>query len=273
MLDRLINILFLFSLVFIFILVANADDHLRITIALVLSISCAFTAFILNWLTLDGMISAILFGLISFGLGSVVGAAIVLAFFISSSLLSKDLISDESFLETKFRRDGIQVWSNGFWFTFWVIIWFLSKEEAFLIAGVASMASATADTWASEIGGHRVKGKTWLFPSFEVVRPGTDGGISIIGTLASLLGALFIGGIFWVFYNEASFFQFLAIVISGLSGSLIDSLLGAKLQGAELKGGFRKYFSKYTTTVNNNTVNWMASGSASFVALLVVSFV
>lgn len=272
MLDRLINIFFLFSLVFIFILVADAEDHLRITIALTLSITCAFLAFILNWLTLDGMTSATIFGLISFGLGAYVGAAIVLAFFISSSLLSKDLISEESFKETKFRRDGIQVWSNGFWFALWIIIWFLSKQEVFLIAGVASMAAATADTWASEIGGHRVKGKTWLFPSFKVVKPGTDGGISTVGTLASLFGASFIALIFWAIHLEVSVLQFLIIIFSGVLGSLVDSFLGSKLQGSHIKKGFRKFVSKRYSKVGNNTVNWLAAGSASFVALIAVLF-
>ncbi len=273
MLDRLINIFFLFSLVFIFILFANAEDHLRITIALALSITFAFVAFILNWLTLDGMTSAILFGLIAFGLGSCTGAAIVLAFFISSSLLSKDLISEESFLETKFRRDGIQVWSNGFWFTLWIIIWFITKNEIFLIAGVASMAAATADTWASEIGGHRVKGKTWSFPSFKIVKPGTDGGISIFGTFASLLGAIFIGIIFWLINDESHLILILIISISGVIGSLIDSFLGSKLQGTELQKNIKKLFLKHSTKVGNNTVNWIASGSASIVALITVLFV
>ncbi len=259
-------------MVFIFILVATAEDHLRITIALSQSILLALIAFVLNWLTIDGMISATLFGVIAFGLGGIPCAAVVLTFFISSSLLSKNLIHDESLLENKFRRDGEQVWSNGFWFALWVILWFLTEREAFLIAGVASMAAATADTWASEIGGHRVKGKTWLVPSFKVVKPGTDGGISIIGTLASLLGAIFIGVIFWLTYNEVTIFQFILIAISGMLGSLIDSLLGSKIQGSELKKGFKKFFTKHTNKIGNNTVNWLASGSASFVALIAVLF-
>jgi len=258
--------------VFIFILVATAEDHLRITIALSLSILLALIAFVLNWLTIDGMTAATLFGVIAFGLGGIVGAAIVLTFFISSSLLSKNLLNEESLQENKFRRDGEQVWSNGFWFALWVMLWFLTKQEAFLIAGVASMAAATADTWASEIGGHRVKGKTWLVPSFKTVRPGTDGGISVVGTFASLVGAFFIGLIFWITYNEVTIFQFLLIAISGIVGSLIDSLLGSKIQGSELNEGFKKFFPKHTNKIGNNTVNWMASGSASFVALIAVLF-
>jgi uncharacterized protein (TIGR00297 family) len=267
-LDRLINIFFLFSLVFIFILSATAEDHLRIVLALMLSLSCAFTAFILNWLTLDGFTSAVLFGLIAFGLGGLIGAVVVLAFFISSSLLSKDLISEESLLDKKFRRDGLQVWSNGFWFTLWIIIWFLSKEGAFLVAGIASMAFATSDTWASEVGGHRVKGKTWLITNFQKVKPGTDGGISLVGTIASLLGAFFIGILFWFIEPESGIKSFFLVSIAGFAGSFIDSLLGAKFQGMKLPKRLKDIFARQITYVDNNLVNWLAAGSSSTLALL-----
>lgn len=268
MLDRLINIFFLFSLVFIFILFANVDDHLRITLALLLSLSCAFLAFILNWLTLDGVTAAVLFGLIAYGLGGLTGALIVLAFFISSSLLSKDMISEEALLDKKFRRDGIQVWSNGFWFALWIIIWFLTKEKVFLVAGVASMAFATADTWASELGGHRVKGKTWLITTFRNVKPGTDGGISVIGTIAALIGAFFIGGLFWLIEPEITFSTFLLVSVTGFIGSFIDSWIGAKFQGMELNKKLKNIFARQITYVDNDLVNWMAAGSSSVVALL-----
>ena len=268
MLDRLVNIFFLFSLVFIFILSANADDHLRITLALALSLVCAFTAFILNWLTLDGFTSAVLFGLIAYGLGGLIGAVVVLAFFISSSLLSKDTLSEESLLDKKFRRDGLQVWSNGFWFTLWIIIWFLSKEDAFLVAGVASMAFATADTWASEVGGHRVKGKTWLITNFQQVKPGTDGGISLVGTTASLLGAFFIGSLFWFIEPASGVKSFFLISLGGFLGSFIDSWLGARFQGMKLHKRLKDIFARQITYVDNNLVNWLASGSSSTIALL-----
>ena len=269
MLDRLINIFFLFSLVFIFILFADAEDHLRISLALILALSCAFLAFIMNWLTLDGLTAAVTFGLIAFGLGGLIGALIVLAFFISSSLLSKDMISEESLLDKKFRRDGLQVWSNGFWFALWVIIWFLSKEKVFLYAGVVSMAFATADTWASEVGGHRIKGKTWLLTNFQTVKPGTDGGISIIGTIASLLGAFFIGGLFWLIEPEVTFLTFLLVSIAGFLGSFIDSWIGATFQGVELHQSLKNIFARQITYVDNNLVNWMAAGSSSAVALFI----
>ncbi len=235
---------------------------------MLLSLSCAFLAFILNWLTLDGLTAAVLFGMIAYGLGGLTGALIVLAFFISSSLLSKDMISEEALLDKKFRRDGIQVWSNGFWFALWIIIWFLTKEKVFLVAGVASMAFATADTWASELGGHRVKGKTWLITTFRNVKPGTDGGISVIGTIAALFGAFFIGGFFWLIEPEITFSTFLLVSVTGFIGSFIDSWIGAKFQGMELSQKLKNIFARQITYVDNDLVNWMAAGSSSVVALL-----
>lgn len=180
------------------------------------------------------------------------------------------MISEESLLDKKFRRDGMQVWSNGFWFTLWIIIWFITKEKAFLIAGVASMASSTADTWASEIGAHYTKGTTWLVNNFEKVKPGTDGAISVLGTMASLLGAMFIAVIFWLVDGEITLITGLVVIIAGLSGSMVDSWIGATLQGIELKAWLRKIFAERISYVDNNMVNWMASGSASLIALLTI---
>ena len=65
--------------------------------------------------------------------------------------------------------------------------------ELLEIAAYSSIAFATSDTWASEIGGNRIKGKTWSFDGFKQVPPGTDGAISVAGTLAAVAGALSIG--------------------------------------------------------------------------------
>ncbi len=224
----------------------------------------------LNWLTLDGVVAAILFGIISYGLGGITGATVVLTFFISSSLLSKDMISEESLLDKKFRRDGLQVWSNGFWFTLWTIIWFLTELDFFMTAAFASIAFANADTWASEIGGHRVKGKTYLISSFREVRPGSDGGISIVGTLATLSGAVLIALMFWLLNMETNIWLAVMIATAGFTGSFIDSWLGAKVQGKKLNPFFRNLFARQISYVDNNLVNWLAAGSSSVIALIAV---
>ena len=94
--------------------------------------------------------------------------------------------------------------------------------------------SSNGDTWASEIG-ILSKDLPILITTFKKVPRGTNGGISTLGLLASMCGGLFIGiiaGLPSILFLDCSIryhnaFLILCIGgISGLIGSLIDSLLG-----------------------------------------------
>jgi len=266
--DRQLNIFFFFATIFVFLLFSKGADHTRFYLAIVLSVLFVSAAFVFNWLTLDGATSAILFGVIALGLGGFLGAAVVLGFFVSSSLLSTNEEDAEGFFSIPFRRDGMQVWSNGFWFALWMILWFTTDSLVFLIGAVASMAFSTADTWGSEVGGHRVKGTTWQFGSFKKVDPGVDGGISVIGTIATLSGATIIGGIYWLFYQSSPIQYMLIIVIAGFIGSFVDSLVGTYLQGMKLNERFVSFSSGKIQTIDNNMTNWLSSGVTSVLAIV-----
>ena len=95
------------------------------------------------------------------------------------------------------------------------------------------------DTWASEVG-ILSKGRPRLITTCRTVPRGTNGGMSLLGTAASVAGGLFVGVCFWVLgvlcvgapasdilqaFNLA-----LLGLFSGLFGSIIDSLLGATVQ-------------------------------------------
>ena len=257
-----------------FLLVAKGDDHLRFLYGLILSFLFVTIAFVLNWITLDGAASSLLFGTIALGFGGWVGAAVTLAFFVSSSLVSKsiDLSEQDASKKIPFRRNAVQVWANGFWFAFWVLIWFLSQKPMFMIAAISSMAFATADTWGSEIGGHRVRGTTWLLKGFKKVQPGVDGGVSLMGTLASIAGAVFITLVFWVMSPENHWGIYLTVVLAGFLGSFLDSWIGATLQGKRLHRFVRSMFANKILIVDNNLTNWLSAGSASITALFIILF-
>lgn len=270
MLDRWVNIFFSLALVFVFILFGDSQQHNQILFGLFLAALLSITAFILNWLTIDGASSATIFGGFAYGLGGLAGAAVVLAFFISGSVLSKDLISREGFLEKKFRRTGKQVWSNGFWFVLWILIWFLTDVDAFLIGAVTSIATAASDTWATEIGENRLKGKTRLITTGEKVQPGTDGGISFYGTVAALTGAAFIAVVFWFFAIDAMLSTILIIAITGFFGSLIDSYIGARFQNVAYSLPGLSSIGLENMYVSNNFVNWISAGLASVISLILI---
>jgi uncharacterized protein (TIGR00297 family) len=63
----------------------------------------------------------------------------------------------------------------------------------FLIGYVASLATKLSDTFASEIG--KAYGKrTFLITTFKPVPPGTEGAVSLEGTLAGVVGSILIAG-------------------------------------------------------------------------------
>ena len=163
----------------------------------------------------------------------------------------------------------MQVWSNGFWYAICIILWFASDSMLFLIAAISSMAFSTADTWSSEIGGNRVKGTTWQLWSFKQVAPGVEGGISIVGTFASVLGACIIGIVFLVFNLEMPIIYSIIIIASGFVGSFVDSIIGTYIQGNDLNKRISSVFNNSIKTFDNNLTNFVSSGFSSLVAIIV----
>ncbi|MEQ8578482.1 MAG: DUF92 domain-containing protein [Balneola sp.] len=237
-------------------------------IAILLATIFGIIAFLLNWLTYDGALAAAIFGVISYGIGSWEVAIIVLFFFVSASLLSKDIAATEDSFSVKFRRDGRQVWANGFWLCLWILIWFISENSLFLAASVASIAAATADTWATELGSNP-KNKTYLITNLNEVTSGTDGGISYKGSLGALFGAATISAICWLLIGEISLVICIVIGFTGFLGCFVDSFLGVKLQGSSYKIPFLSNNENGKITVSNNIVNWLSTGAASVLVLLI----
>ena len=120
---------------------------------------------------------------------------------------------------------------------------------------IGSIAVATADTLASEIG--VVDKNPRLITTFKKVPPGTDGGISPLGTAAGIVGAGVIGIIAYLLGISADPFTALKIaVISGTFGCFVDSILGAVLES-------RNY-------LTNEHVNLLATVSGAILGILIV---
>ena len=119
----------------------------------------------------------------------------------------------------------------------------ISPEQA-LVAFTTSMAAASADTMASEIGVLSPSPVLITNPG-KVVEPGVDGGISFEGLTASFLSSVSISMLayagFLVLIEENHAFSasielnYLFIsVFFGFLGSVIDSFLGATLQNKRI---------------------------------------
>ena len=193
----------------------------------------AYASYRLRALTVSGAISAAILGTVIFGLGGLGHTAVLLGFFLSSSLLSKLFKDGKRSINEKYakgsRRDAWQVLANGGVAGFCVILIAIFPENPlFWLMFCASLAAANADTWATELGIFS-KSSPRLITNLKSVEKGTSGGITFIGSLSALAGAAIIAGI-------ASFFVpgtlvFVWITLAGFFGSLVDSWVGASIQG------------------------------------------
>ncbi|AIS32661.1 MULTISPECIES: TIGR00297 family protein [Methanobacterium] len=96
---------------------------------------------------------------------------------------------------------------------------------------IGSIATATADTMASEVG---VATTPRLITNFKKVPPGTDGGVSVLGTFAGIVGAGLIGLAAYILGIYPDLVRTMVIaLVAGTFGCLVDSILGAIL---EIKG-------------------------------------
>jgi uncharacterized protein (TIGR00297 family) len=99
-----------------------------------------------------------------------------------------------------------------------------------VFAYVGTVATATGDTLASEVG-VTSKGPTYLITNFRRARVGEDGGVSLLGEAAALVGTLIIGSLAFLFGMIPSLpLALLVAVAGGFLGTNIDSVLGAVLQ-------------------------------------------
>ena len=97
-------------------------------------------------------------------------------------------------------------------------------RELFVLAYAASVATAAADTCSSEIG--KAYGRrTFLITSFRPVPPGTEGAVSLEGTLGGLVGGAIVASVGAAFglygWGGAAL-----VAVAGLLGSLAESLIG-----------------------------------------------
>jgi uncharacterized protein (TIGR00297 family) len=104
-------------------------------------------------------------------------------------------------------------------------------KAIFIVGYLGAMATATADTLASEIGS-TYKGQPRMITTLKKAKAGTDGAVSVLGEAAAFTGAAAVGlvAIPLGVVGPGVWASFILAVLGGFLGTNIDSILGATLQ-------------------------------------------
>lgn len=264
---------------------------MRIILGFILSFLIAYPAFKKDSLNKSGFVGAVLLGTALYYFGDFYFWILMISFFLSSSLLTKFKGKSKEGLEDIHEKSGgrdyLQVLANGGLGFTYGLLYFITKDNGYILAYAASFAAANADTWSSELGVLSKKDPISIL-NFRKTLRGESGAISLLGTTAAFLGSLFIAIVFTVGYGVSFgwtynlLYYFTLVTLMGFIGSIIDSLLGSTLQAKylcntcnkvterRLHHGKETIHIKGLKFVNNDIVNFLSVLISSAVILFLV---
>jgi len=185
-------------------------------------------------LTIAGLFHAWLLGIIIWTTLSWQGYVIVTFYFLVGSGLTRVGMAEKVAAGIAEKRSGARgpenVWGSALIAALCALgAWFIPSFRPFLWLGyVASFSTKLADTTASEIG--KAYGKrTFLITTLQPVARGTEGAVSLEGTLAGVVASLAIACLGWG-VNLIDPWGVMLCVISAFIATNLESVIGATFQ-------------------------------------------
>jgi uncharacterized protein (TIGR00297 family) len=230
-----------------------ASSPERLAVAATVTLAFALLARALHGVNRSGALAGGFAGFLLFAGAGPAAFATLTALFLMTSVATRLGYRRKLALGLAERREGRNAWqvlANLAVAAVGSVIFGATGNRVWLIAALAALAEAATDTVASEIGQYRGPDAR-LITTWEHVPPGTDGGITIPGSIAGLaaglvivavatLGGMIVPSQLWI------------PAAAGFAGMLIDSILGATLQ----RRGW----------ISNQTVNCFATVAAAALA-------
>jgi len=238
----------------------------------------AVVSYVAYVLTKSGAMAAFALAVVIYGCGGWMWTVPIVTFFVTSSILSRIGRAKKLQFSEKFEkfgaRDWAQVLANGGVPGFLALLTSVLPVQQLYPLYLASVAAAAADTWGTEIG-VLARGRVISVVAIKPVPPGTSGGISLAGTLGGAMGAVAVAFSGYTWYSGIK--VVLVVVVSGIAGSLADSLLGATLQarfrcpvcGSETERG--EHCGR--TTELGGGVQWIRNDLVNVVCTMIGAFV
>lgn len=235
------------------------------SVSIAISAALSYLAYSQRLLTLRGSLSAFAVSAVIGVMGNLSWLLLILSFVAAAFLTTRFKILEKIRLGLQEGRKGergsLNVVANSLPA---VVVAVLSTvfsryapQSFYALLFTVAIGAATADTLASEVG--VVDRRPRLITNMRPVPPGTDGGVSVTGTVASFMGALFIslaGFTFMVLLGQhLPLWSIPLTALAGLLGSVTDSILGATLERRGLIG-------KQTNNITSIAIACLVAGAA-----------
>ena len=215
-------------------------------------------------MTRNGWISAGALGTILWGCIGFLGWISVVIYLILGSLVTKVGFQYKQNIGIAEKRGGRRgpenVWGSAATGVIFAIMIKLNilNQSILEVAFAASFAAKLADTFGSEIG-KRFGRNTFLITTLQKVKKGTEGGISLEGTFASLFGSCLMSYFMLLFGIISTKDHFFIVLISGFIATLAESIIGARYQ--------EKYH------LSNEFVNFIQTTLSSIISIVLFLFI
>ncbi len=211
-------------------------------ITMVFSLILGYLAYRAKIADLSALFSAALLGVLIIVFADITWFILLLTFFILGGAFTKYKYKLKEELGLAQSKDGVRSYENVFSNSLMALILALlygiypQYAEIMTFAYLGTVATATGDTLASEIGS-TARSQPIMITTLKPVHTGVDGAVSLLGEIAAIMGAMVIGILAVLFSvlpgsdnTSGACFVILITTLGGFLGTNVDSLLGATLQ-------------------------------------------
>lgn len=209
----------------------------RLPWALGVNLALGVAAYAARSVDVSGLVHGAILGSALWCFGGGAAFAMLLGFFVLGTAATKlgyrTKLAEGTAQEKGGRRGARNAWANtGAGVLFAMLLAWSDSPELFALAIVGAFATAVSDTLGSEIG-QAFGRRTFLITTFRPVPRGTDGAVSLEGTLAGIAGSALLGALA-ASLGMIGWPGVLAVVIAAFVGTTLESYVGAVFERAKM---------------------------------------
>lgn len=231
----------------------NYQADLQIVVmAVIAAFTFAYFAYRSKTADLSGLFSIALVGIILLVFTTPRWLIVMIVFFVLGSIATKYKYEYKKRIGVEQGHSGARgyknVFANGMAATAAAVLYGVFQDPLFIVLYVGCVATAAADTLASEIG--MTGGTPRMITTLKPVPVGTNGGVTLVGELVALVGGIVVATAAFLL-GVITLPMLVACSLAAFIGTNVDSLVGATLEN---KGFLGNAGTNFAATISGGIV-------------------